>query len=210
MFRKICLSLCLVVVLVFPAIAEVKTYTDPYVMVNEVAEKTFARLAREKDQILANPERLRTIVDEELVPYIDVRYAAFRVIGNYISTTTEEERNAFVVAFKDYMIATYVGAFTQYRDQEVVIDPSRDIGNQSLISIRTRVIEQGKPDINIEFKLRKPRNSDNWQVFDMVAEGISLLDSKRAELGGLIRQRGLPHVTAMLVERAQGPIVLKE
>ena len=72
------------------------------------------------------------------------------------------------------------------------------------------MIDPGKPDITIEFKLIRHRDSEYWQVFDMVAEGISLLDSKRAELGGMIRQQGLARVTELLQERAKQPIELAE
>ena len=44
----------------------------------------------------------------------------------------------------------------------------------------------------------------------MVVEGISLLNSKRAELGGLIRKEGLDKVTEQLKEKSKRPIVLKE
>ena len=43
----------------------------------------------------------------------------------------------------------------------------------------------------------------------MVAEGISLLDSKQAELSSLIRQKGLAHVTEMLKEKSARNIVFK-
>ena len=41
----------------------------------------------------------------------------------------------------------------------------------------------------------------------MVAEGVSLLDSKQAELGSLIRQKGLPYVSELLKEKSQRNIV---
>ncbi|OGO75763.1 MAG: toluene tolerance protein [Chromatiales bacterium RIFOXYA1_FULL_46_5] len=185
---------------------EVKTYDDPYKMIEAVADQTFRRISNDQPVIEKNIEHLRVIVNEELVPYIDSRYAAFRVIGNYIKQTKPEDRDAFVVAFKDYMVATYAGALTQYKNQKVIFEPARAVGSQNIVTIKTRVIDPGKPDINIEFKLRRAKDSQNWQVFDMVAEGISLLDSKRAELGNLIRQQGLASVTALLVEKSKAPI----
>ncbi|CAM3674257.1 MlaC/ttg2D family ABC transporter substrate-binding protein [Rheinheimera salexigens] len=194
--------------LVFSAQAEVETYTDPYKMMEVVADKTFSRMAKDKLKVEADPDYLRVIVNEELVPYIDSRYAALRVIGNSadLRNMPREDLLAFVDAFQEYMVATYAGVFTQYTDQKVMIEPASDIGNQKIISIKTRVIDPGKPDINIEFKLRRGKNSDTWLVFDMVAEGISLLDSKRAELSNIIRQQGLPSVTSLLLEKAKAPI----
>lgn len=186
--------------------AEVKTYDDPYKMIEAVADQTFRRIATDQPVIEKDLEHLRIIVNEELVPYIDSRYAAFRVIGNYIKQTKPEDRDAFVIAFRDYMVATYAGALTQYKNQKVIFEPSKAVGGQNIVTIKTRVIDPGKPDINIEFKLRRAKDAQNWQVFDMVAEGISLLDSKRAELGNLIRQQGLASVTALLIEKSKAPI----
>lgn len=186
----------------------VKEIKDPYKMMEVVADNTFSRIARDQEKIAADPEVLRQIVNDELVPYIDSRYAALRVIGTSadLKNTPREDLLAFVDAFQSYMISTYAGVFTQYRDQKVIIEPARAIENQKIITIKTRVIDPGKPDINIEFKLRRGRDADSWLVFDMVAEGISLLDSKRAEFGNLIRQQGLKNVTQILLEKAKAPI----
>jgi len=193
--------------------APVQKYDDPYKMMEVVADKTFQRIARQQADIKKDPEVLRTIVTEELVPYIDSRYAAGYVIGNAVklNTVPKEDFNTFVGAFQNYMVGTYAGVFTQYRDQKVIIEPGQPIEAQKkIITIRTRVIDPGKPDIKIEFKLRRMRDGNNWLVFDMVAEGISLLDSKRSELSSLIRQQGLVPVAALLEEKAKAPIKAPE
>lgn len=194
-------------VMVNPLKAETETFTDPYKMIEVVADKTFARIAKDQSLVQQNMEHLRTIVNEELVPYIDSRYAAAMVIGQSVNLREQaEEFRAFVDAFQNYMVASYAGALTYYRDQKIIIEPAKPLGNQLITTVRVKVIDPGKPDINIEFKLRRPRNAQNWQVYDMVAEGISLLDSKRAELSNLIRQQGLVKVTALLTEKAKEPI----
>ncbi|MBN8444660.1 MAG: ABC transporter substrate-binding protein [Rheinheimera sp.] len=193
--------------------AAVPTYTDPYKMMEVLADKTFQRIAREQAEIKKNPEILRTIVSEELVPYIDSRYAAGYVIGNSVklNTVPKEDFNTFVVAFQNYMVGTYAGVFTQYRDQKVIIEPGAPLDpSKKIITIKTRVIDPGKPDIKIEFKLRRMKDANNWLVFDMVAEGISLLDSKRSEFGSLIRQQGLKSVATLLDEKAKAPIKAPE
>jgi phospholipid transport system substrate-binding protein len=195
------------------ATAETQTYSDPYKMMEVLADNTFSRIARDQSKINDDPEVLRVIVNDELVPYIDSRYAALRVIGNSadLRKTPKEDILAFVDAFQGYMVATYAGVFTQYQDQKVIIEPAIGaIEEQKIITVRTRVIDPGKPDIKIDFKLRRGRDDNNWLVFDMVAEGISLLDSKRAELGNLIRQQGLNSVTQLLQEKSKAPITKPE
>ncbi|MBV2130171.1 MlaC/ttg2D family ABC transporter substrate-binding protein [Arsukibacterium indicum] len=194
------------------AAQQVEQYSDPFKMMEVVADKTFQRIARDQELIAKDKEHLRVIVNEELVPYVDSRYAALTVIGRSVNLRElpKEEFENFVTAFEDYMVASYAGALTYYRDQKVIIQPARPPENQSIMTIKTRVIDPGKPDITIDFKLRRNRGSEHWLVYDMVAEGISLLDSKRAELSNLIRQQGVARVTELLLEKSKEPIKVPE
>lgn len=49
---------------------------DPYAMVESVANKTFARFHQDIATIQANPDHLKVIVSDELMPYIDYKYAS--------------------------------------------------------------------------------------------------------------------------------------
>jgi phospholipid transport system substrate-binding protein len=57
--------------------------------------------------------------------------------------------------------------------------------------------------------VRKHKKTGDWKAYDMVAEGVSLLDSKQAELSSLIRQKGLAYVTEILKEKSAKSIVFK-
>lgn len=183
---------------------------DPFDMIKTVADITFKRFAREQTEIRKNPNLLKQIVREELVPYIDYRYAAFKVIGaKNFKNTTAEQRDAFVPVFLNYLITSYAQVFTLYNNQEVTFEQARVSNSGRIAFVKTLVIEPGREPIDISFSTRKGKNSDEWKAYDMVAEGISLLDSKEAELGSLIRQKGLPHVTELLKEKAEKDIVFK-
>ena len=188
-----------------------ETFSDPNKLIEVVADKTFSRIKADQPLIQQDLEHLRTIVIEELLPYVDSRYAAATIVGRSVDIRANQEAfNEFVSAFEQYMIGSYAGALTYYKEQKVMIEPSRAIGNNLITTVRTRVIDPGKPDIVIDFKLRRPRNAETWLVIDMIAEGISLLDSKRAELSNLIRQQGLERVTVMLREKAKEPVKIPE
>ena len=83
---------------------------DPYAMINTVASQTFDRMKREKLQIDGDPELLRTVMEEELLPYIDYRFAAFKVLGKYASKVPREKLLEFVSVFREYLITSYAVA----------------------------------------------------------------------------------------------------
>jgi phospholipid transport system substrate-binding protein len=62
------------------------------------------------------------------------------------------------------------------------------------MTVKAIIRQAGRPDINISFKLRKAKNTQQWKTYDLVAEGISLLSSKESEFASIIRQQGIQAV----------------
>jgi len=182
---------------------------NPYQMIEEVAGLTFKRFANEQQAIRENPNLLKNIVREELMPYINYKYSAFKVIGKNLKKTTDEERRAFVPVFREYLVTSYAQVFTLYDNQTVIFSPTKKYADKKIISVNTRIVMPGRDDIDVSFKVRKGKKTGDWAAFDMVAEGVSLLDSKQAELGGIIRQKGLSYVTELLKKKSSRNIVFK-
>ena len=77
MFKRLLMVALLVIAPLSAATAA--DQTNPYKLMDEAAQKTFDRLKNEQPQIRANPDYLRTIVDQELLPYVQVKYGCRRV-----------------------------------------------------------------------------------------------------------------------------------
>ncbi|STL79534.1 putative organic solvent tolerance protein [Escherichia coli] len=71
MFKRLMMVALLVIAPLSAATAA--DQTNPYKLMDEAAQKTFDRLKNEQPQIRANPDYLRTIVDQELLPYVQVK-----------------------------------------------------------------------------------------------------------------------------------------
>ena len=183
---------------------------DPYQMIRIVANITFKRFADEQQSIRQNPDQLKNIVREELMPYVDYKYAAFKVIGTHFKKTNKTDRALFVKVFRDYLVTSYAQVFTLYKNQQVEFLPAKDFSKERVVAVKTSIIESGRSPIDISFRVRKNKKTNDWKAYDMVAEGVSLLDSKKAELGSLIRQKGLPFVTQLLKDKSEKNIVFKK
>lgn len=182
---------------------------DPYSLVKDAAGKTFLRLEQDAPQVKKDPNHLRTIVREELMPYVDNKFAAYKVIGAELKNTTPEQRDRFVKAFTDYIVATYADALGKYDKQTIQVESSQPVDDKKEVSVKVTVIDPSKPEINVVFQLRKNSRTGEWKVFDMVAEGVSLLSSKQSELGGSIRQKGIDSVSSMLEQHNLKPATLQ-
>lgn len=175
---------------------------DPYKLIQRVAESTFKRISTDQALINKDPNHLKIVVSEELMPYINYAFAGRVVLGNI--EATNDEKRAFYKAFERYLVTTYATVFTKYTNQKVVFEAPRSIEGKKVVTVKTRITDSARPDIHIDFKVRLNTRTGEWKAYDMVAEGISLLNSKRAELKAMLRQEnGIARATAILNEKAQ-------
>jgi len=206
MLARLLLSVC-AVFSAFGVTAAKVDKTEPYKMMKQVAEVTFERLKSEQPKIKQDPDLLKVIVEEELMPYVNYRYAGLKLLGPNLKGAKREDVLEFIDAFRSYLIASYAQVLTQYRDQKIEFGPEPTIDNSKRItSIKVDIIDKPRPNIKLEFKLRKDNKSGEWEVFDMIAEGISLLSSKQSEWNSKIRQDGILSVAKDLDKLAAEPV----
>lgn len=208
MLRKLVGTVLLVIGLSVSTTAMAQDESNPYLMVKNAATKTFDRIKRERVAIEKNPDLLRAIMEQELLPHVDYKFSALKVLGKHFKSVPHDKIPEFIQVFRDYLVTTYAIAMSQYNDQVVEFEPAQDVEDDRMVTVRALVKEPGRPDIKIAFKVRKSSRTDEWKAFDMVAEGISLLSSKQSELEGIIRQDGIDAVIKMLKEKNSQSIVL--
>ncbi|WP_281560046.1 ABC transporter substrate-binding protein [Thalassomonas sp. RHCl1] len=171
---------------------------SPYQVIANAGNNLFARIASEQQALKSRPELMVNIVDQELMPYVDHRYAAFKILGKNLRTMTKAQREAFVLAMKNHLSQSYVQVLSKYTDQQVTFQQQEQANNRKIVSVKSVISQTGKPDIEMDFRLRKNKNSHRWLTFDIVVEGISLLDAKQAEISAKIRANGIDQVIAEL------------
>jgi len=177
--------------------------TSPYVVLKTAGTNLFSRLSANQQAITKFPHLIRDIVEEELMPSIDYRYASYRILGKHLKTISKEQRAEFVEAMRHYLVRTYSIALSKYKNQEVVFESEKPTKGKRIIGIKTKIIEQGAPTINIVFQMRQNKKTKQWKAFDITIEGISLLSTKQAELNKKIAKQGIDHVTLELAALAK-------
>lgn len=179
---------------------------NPYVMLEDVASKTFSRIKKERQLIEVDPELLRTVMEEELLPHVDYSFSALKVLGKYYKEVPREKIPEYVSVFRSYLITTYALAMAYYNGQDVEFQPVREVKGEKTVTVRAVVKEPGRPDINLAFKLRKNSKTNEWKAYDMVAEGISLLSSKQSEFQTILRKDGIQKVIDLMKDTISKPI----
>ena len=187
----------------------VRAETSPYVLMQQASDKLFADIKNNQAKIKKDPNYLRTIVRNDLLPYVQVNYAGSLVLGSHFKSTTPEQREKFFKAFSDFIEQAYAQVLTAYTDQNIQIEPAKEVGDKNLVSIRVNIMQNGgQAPIKLDFKWRKNSKTGEWQAYDMVAEGMVV--TKQNEWSGILRQQGIEALTAQIQKSAAAPVTLSK
>lgn len=209
MIKRI-LVVCILYFVPFMLVAQAAE-ENPYILMAQAADKTFGRLKQEQARIKKDPDYLRTIVREELLPYVQVKYAGALVLGTYYRSATPAQRDAYFKAFEDYLVQAYGQALTMYTGQTYRLAKERPLGNNEIIPIRIRIMDEGgRQPINLDFQWRKNTKTGEWRAFDMSVEGVSMITTKQNEWANTLQSSGVDGLTKLLINAANKKISLEK
>lgn len=160
---------------------DIQSEKDPNVFTEKVANKLFAKLklVNENGQVKKDPNILKKVVKDEVLPHVNVKYISASIFGQNYKLISEEDKIRFDKALEKYLELTYGQIFTTYNNQKYEIVPTKNIDAIT----KTKVVIKTEKPVTINFSLRKNTRTQEWQLFDLTAEGVSFVATKRTEWG---------------------------
>lgn len=168
--------------------AAVAAGPDAAEMIEEAASQAIEALAERKAELEANPVLVYDFVQEYLLPYFDFEYASRLVLGRNWRTATDGERERFQEAFQRTLIRSYGAAMLKYSDQTFRYLPYREEPGSQRTTVRTEIDVGDSQPVPVDYVLH--RVDDDWRIFDVIIDGISVVVNYRGTFGSEIRRLG--------------------
>ncbi|TMG99940.1 MAG: ABC transporter substrate-binding protein [Betaproteobacteria bacterium] len=146
--------------------------------------------------------RIREVMESKLAPNFDFERMTALAMGRNWRDATPEQQKRLTVEFKTLLVRTYSGALTQYRDQTIDYKPLRADPNAADVLVRTEVIRQGQPPVQIDYGMEK--KDDAWKAYDVVVGGVSLVTNYRDEFNEQVRAGGIDGLIKTLAAKNGG------
>lgn len=121
-----------------------------------------------------------------------------RTLGKYWKEATAEEQAVFVELFSDLLEASYIGRIEAYTDEEVTYEKQTIEDDRAVVET---LIHNSNTEIPIEYRL--VLSHDQWFVYDVVVEDISLIKNYRSSYGEIVRKSGFPELFALMREKIE-------
>ena len=187
--------------------AEDAAQLGPYELVTKVAQDTLEDLDANRAEYKKNPAKVREVVDKNMLPHFDTRYAAQLVLAKHWRTATPEQRERFIAAFYQALLQNYGEALVEFTPDRLKILPFKGDLNAKAVTVRSEVRRDNGQRVPVNYSLRK--TPDGWKAYDVQIEGISYVKSFRTDFASEIEQRGLDAVIERLEQQVATGTVKK-
>jgi phospholipid transport system substrate-binding protein len=121
---------------------------------------------------------------------------AKRSLGGQWDKLGGRERQEFVDLFTELLTATYVERIHAYSGEEVTFLNERLEGNYAEVK---SILVGRKTEILIDYRLMM--KGDDWKAYDVVVDGISLVQNYRGQFAAILRSSSYEHLVQILREK---------
>ena len=138
---------------------------------------------------------IRQAVDERF----DWEEMARRALATHWAKRTLEERKEFVRLFADLLERTYKKKVEDYSGEKVLYEGETKDGDYA--TVKVKIATKKDKDIPVEYRLKKEGN--DWFVYDVSIEGVSLVNNYRTQFNSIIVQSSYENLIKRLRDKAE-------
>lgn len=202
--KKIALHFALLLAVVFPAQAQSTAVDDTRGAIEFVETIAAETIAAWSDSKLTEEERtaaFRVIFEQAT----DIDLLARGMLGRHFRTATKEQRDRYMEAMGDYIVAEFDKRMTQigFRQLEV-IGTKPASGKNGHVFVKTEVQrDEGQP-ILADWRIRKANGK--FHIVNLEFEGINLMITNRDVFSAKVKDAGMDGLIVWLQEQSAAPV----
>ena len=161
---------------------------EPLEKIRETVEDVLTILA---DETLQAPER-QALRRDKLRQAVYQRFGfeemARRSLGRHWRDLDADQRQEFVALFSDLLERSYVGKIEGAGAGSEVAYTRETIDDEGFASVLTVITNPLGSQIEAEYRLLQRDANTPWEVYDIVIEGVSLINNYRTQFNNIIHR----------------------
>jgi len=197
-------SVIIGLITVFSAIAANPNSAVP--MLENTANQIVNVLKTNQARLKSDPNIIQQVVERYLLPHVDVVGMSRSVLGrNQWSSATTAEKQAFTQVFTQLVVRTYSSPLAQYSGETVVFTQKQETAPDGHFARVSSVIHRPNGQA-IPLTYALVMQHDEWKVYDLTIEGISLLQSFRNQFSAALQNSSMQALIDQMKKRNAGSV----
>ena len=193
-------TLAMMLALALPLAANAQEAPDA--LVKRVADEVLAVIKADKDLQSGNSAKVVELAEQKVLPHFDFERMTRLAVGRNWAQASDAQKQALVKEFRTLLVRTYSTSLAAYRNQAIEVKPSRAGAGDKDTVVRTAIIQQGGPQIPIDYSMEK--TDSGWKVYDVVIDGASLVTTYRGTFSDQVQRGGIDGLIKTLQDRNRG------
>lgn len=115
----------------------------------------------------------------------DFRAMSQRTLATNWKKTSDEEKKQFTALFSQLIESSYVGKLEAYTNEKVSYPGEKVKGKKAVVET---LIITSSADIPVDYRLYQ--KGDQWLVYDVIIEGVSLISNYRSTYQEIMKDEG--------------------
>lgn len=141
-------------------------------------------------------EQRKEQLRETLLPRFDWVEMARQTLGKHWDNVPSRH-GEFVSAFADFLGNSYVGKIGSYKDEKILF--VEETVNQHQALVKTKIVSTKGEATAVNYKLH--RIDDEWKVYDVVVEDISLVVNFRSQFNRILAKGSFDDLLRQMKEK---------
>ena len=159
---------------------------SPLATVKGTTEKVLTLLKNPDLQGDAKKAERRQVVRAEMETRFAWNDSARACLGKHWAKRTPEEQAEFIKLFSDFLKDTYSEKIATYYGELDKVNYQGEKIIEGYASVKIVLTTKAKIDHPVEYRLEKTPSGDDWKVYDVVIEGVSLVKNYRDQFDEII------------------------
>ena len=168
-------SWILILLLSFATYAQSSEFAQEEKFVSNFADQAIEILS---DEGISENDKTSRFTDV-VMNAIDLNLISKFVLSKTWKNSTDEQKERYLIAFKDYFINSYANKLDQYSGEQVQIVGSEAAGKY--VIVESNIVREGTDTLKINLKWRLINGDGDIKIIDLNIEGISLVIAQREE-----------------------------
>lgn len=161
---------------------------EPLDRIRETVSDVLAVLEDETLQSPQNQTLRREKLRQAVYRRFDFEEMARRSLGRHWRDLNAEQRQEFVGLFSDLLERSYVGKIEGSGAGSQVDYPRETIDEEGFASVLSLITSRLGSQIDVEYRLLQRDGDAAWEVYDVVVEGVSLINNYRTQFNNVIHR----------------------
>lgn len=155
---------------------------SPTAEVSSTIDRVVRILSDPKLKTDAKKDERRKLLRQAIFSRFDFREMAKRSLGAQWRRLTPEEQDQFVKIFTDLLEKAYLDRIDSYSDEKFVY--MGETIDQGYAEVYSKVLTSKGEEFKIDYRLHRVR--EEWEIYDVVVENISLVNNYRSQFNRII------------------------